>query len=61
MLFTKSSIEKRIKEIEMALEQSAGQHNALLGRLQELQYLMSVGVPINQIDEANESIEPESE
>lgn len=36
------AIEDRIKEITAAIEQSAANHNGLLGRLSEAQHLLSV-------------------
>jgi hypothetical protein len=36
----KEEIEKRIADISMAIEQSAANHNALLGRLGEARYVL---------------------
>ncbi len=35
----------RIKELEMAVEHSVGQHNALIGRLNEAKYLLEMIAP----------------
>lgn len=36
----KEEMEKRISDISMAIEQSAANHNALLGRLNEARYFL---------------------
>ena len=41
MAVTKELLEKRLIEVNQAIEQSAGNHNALLGRQAEVQYQLS--------------------
>ncbi len=38
---TKEYLEKRIAEIQQAIDQSAGNHNTLLGRMAEDQHLLA--------------------
>lgn len=46
---TKEQLVERIVELQNALEQSAAQHNALLGRLEEAKHMLKV------LDLANEA------
>lgn len=42
-------LEARVKELESALEQSVGNHNALLGRLAEAKHFLSMAADIAPI------------
>ncbi len=41
MSVTKESLEQRLIQINQAIEQSAGNHNALLGHRAEIQHLIA--------------------
>ena len=53
---TKEIIEKRILELHAAIEQSAGNHNALIGRLTEAKELLDL-VAQKADEAANDAID----
>lgn len=42
MAFTKEQLQARVSDLEKALEQSAANHNALMGRIMESKELLSM-------------------
>lgn len=47
-------LQNRMKEIQLALEQSAANHNALIGRLNEIEHLLE---ETKKLNDEKESIE----
>ena len=50
-MLTKEKLEARLTELQQAAEQTAAQHNALVGRMEETKFLLSQFDKIDEISE----------